>query len=255
MSNKLLVTWIAPVIPDLEQLAWLNELGRIQKIAGVQVLSCTGGDLTLDDVAAVLREPCDLLVWSGHGTPGGLLLPDHTLVRVKWLAAQVARGCRPRVVILAACGSQLRDENLRSLTETICRGGVNAIGFPATAGDMAAGHFTIEYIRALAVNASIVQAFDVALEAIAETPTAAGVFLTPGIVDVPFFLEDQLRNMTDGLNRIEMRLGIHREAPMVSTDVPGPSDKRALEGGIQSLSRDGHIRGLKADVAKRDGAG
>lgn len=244
MAEKLLVTWIAPVIPDLDQLAWLNELGRIQKISGVHVLTRTGSDITLDDVATVLREPCDVLVWSGHGAPGGLLLPDHSLVRTKWLAAQVSRGCRPRVVILAACGSQLRDENLRSLTEAICRSGINVIGFPASASDNAADTFVVEYVRALAVNTAVALAFDVALEAIADNATAAGVFLTPGILDMPFDQMARLHDILASLARIEKRLNLRNSGLDSSAANASPPDAAVASGGIHSLARSGHIRGL-----------
>lgn len=247
------VTWIAPVIADLPQLAWLNELGRIQRIAHVQVTTLTGGDILLDDVAVALGTPCDVLVWSGHGAPGGLLLPDRSLVRTKWLAIRIARGSRPRLVILASCGSQLRDENLRSLAEAICREGINVVGFPADASDAAAGKFTVECIRALAVNATIVQAFDVALESIAsgDTDTASGVFLTPGIANLPFSLADTLQRLADALGRIEVVLGA--STPAAAANTAGAN----TAGGIQSLSRgasttrgepvarSGHVRGLE----------
>ena len=183
------VTWIAPVVDSMTALAWLNELGRIQKINNVEVKTLTGNTVTLDDVAATLQAQSDVLVWSGHGTAGGLILSDGSLVRTNWLAAQVAFATSPRLAILAACSSQQRDTNLRSLTETICRSGITVIGFPANAGDIAAARFTIECIRALAIGSSVPKAFDVGLEAIADEPTAGGVFLYAGIRDYPFMLE------------------------------------------------------------------
>ena len=242
MRNKLLVTWVAPSVLDLPKLGWLEELGRLQKINNVVITSLTGSDISLDDVASALCEPCDVFVWSGHGAPGGLLLPDHTLVKTRWLAAQVSRGCSPQVVILAACGSQGRDDDLRSLTETICRVGVNAIGFPTKAEDIAAGRFTVEYVRALAANSSVVQAFDVALESIQDEVTASGVFLTPGIRDLPFFIEEQLQEIFAMLQHIETHLDIPTKRDN-ETPLSGPVN---TEGRIQSLGHrtSGHVRGI-----------
>ncbi len=182
---ELLVTWIAPEIKGLLSLSWLAELGKIQKIPNVVVTTLTGPDINRDDVASTLLKPCGIVIWSGHGTPEGLLLPDKSLVKAKWLALQLERGARPRATILAACGSQIKDENVRSMTEAVCRAGLNCIGFPAEADDKAAAAFTVEFIRALSVNASVVSAFDVAMEEIADSDTAHGIFLMPGIVDNP----------------------------------------------------------------------
>jgi hypothetical protein len=245
MADKLLVTWIAPTIPDLEPLAWLNELGRIQKIKNVQVATLTGDAISLDDVAATMCEPCDVLVWSGHGQPGGLLLPDHSFIRAAWFAAQAAGLCRPRVVILAACGSQLRGLDLSSLTEALCRAGVNSVGFPAEAKDAAAGHFTIEFIRALAVGRPLLTAFDVALDAISGSATAGGVFFMPGFNEQTPRVQESLEDIKAGMGRIEYYLISGR-----SDNAPAkPVDESAIlpsVGRIQGLSRRsaGHLRGL-----------
>jgi len=247
--DELLVTWIAPVVDGQTQLAWLSELGRIQKIVNVRVLTLTGNKVYLDDVATILRSPADVVVWSGHGAPGGLLLSDNSLVRTKWLATQVSRNGRVKVMVMAACGSQVRDKNLRSLTEAICRAGVNVIGFPTQAEDSAAGTFTVEYIRALSVNTSVAQAFDVALEAIADAPTASGVFLTPGILDIPFSLENRLSNIDETLKGIERMLSVRSDRSDVSstgssdlTDNPSKEEYSDV-GGIQPLTRS-HIHSL-----------
>jgi hypothetical protein len=197
--NELKVTWIAPEIKTLPSLGWLAELGKIQKIANVKVLTLVGPDIKRDEVAVTLAIPCDVLVWAGHGDPAGLLLPDGTMVRAKWLALQLEQGAQPRSTILAACGSQLRDENLRSMTEAVGRAGLNVIGFPVEAEDFAAAAFTVEFIRALSVGSSIATAFDVALDEISDTLTAKGVFLMPGIVDNPQNLLNTLTAIKDEL--------------------------------------------------------
>ena len=110
MTRKLLVTWIAPNVGGLPQLSWLNELGRIQKIREVEVTTLTGDSVILDDVSNVLQCPADIVIWSGHGTAGGLLLSNQDVVQPQWLASQIGYSTRPHAVILAACSSQQRDE-------------------------------------------------------------------------------------------------------------------------------------------------
>jgi hypothetical protein len=242
---ELRVTWIAPEIKTLPTLGWLAELGKIQKIANVKVSTLVGPDIKRDDVALILTIPCDILIWAGHGDPAGLLLPDGTMVRAKWLALQLEQGSRPRSTILAACGSQLRDENLRSMTEAVGRAGLNVIGFPVEAEDAAAAAFTVEFVRALSVGSSIASAFDVAMEEISDTVTAKGVFLMPGIVDNPQNLLSILNGMRDSLNDIQGDIAevsslIKGHMDTVdTTKPPSPIDMRGTLGTPGSITRGG----------------
>lgn len=242
------VTWIAPVVENYPKLALLEELGRIGKIANV-VIRTTTGVVLLDDVAAALNSPADVMVWSGHGEPDGLLLTDGRKVKSKWLATQVARGCKPSVAILAACGSQQRDAGLNSFAAALSREGVNIVGFPAEASDVAAGTFIVEYIRSLAVDASVMTGFDVALESIENEETAHGVFLTPGIRNYPVNLEDDIGQLKVIMERIERRLisrssvasdmSVLPEVETASKLIPEQPTIRPLSRG-----RADHIRGL-----------
>lgn len=176
------VTWIAPEVPGLDPLSFLSELGQIATIDGVKLNVIAGPKITRSDVARGLRTRADVVIWSGHGKPGALMLPDG-IVLPKWLAAQV-RAALPRVVVLAACGSQLRDEHLKSMAEELSRMGVNVIGFPLQANDKAAVCFNVELVRAMVAGCSVGQAFDVALgEAACYADTAPGIFLTPGLTN------------------------------------------------------------------------
>ncbi len=236
---ELTVTWIAPEIKGLPSLSWLAELGKIQKIPNVKVLTLTGPDITREDVAQTLFRPCGIMIWSGHGNPEGLLLPDNTLIKAKWLALQLERGARPRATILAACGSQVKDDNIRSMTESVCRVGLNVIGFPAAADDRAAAAFTIEFIRALSVQASVVNAFDVAMEEVASTETARGIFLMPGIVDSPVDISGEL----SGLKGIALATQADIRAVLERLGSPNPVPithrveevKDAQDGGTGSI--------------------
>lgn len=251
MAKDLAVTWIAPTVESLDVLAWLDELGRITRIGGVKVTTCTGTKVLRDDVAATLNIPADVVVWSGHGVAGGLLASDMEILRPKWLASQISLGARPSIAILAACDSQARDNKLRSLTEAVCRQGTNVIGFPARADDLDAARFTVEYIRALKLGMSVSDAFDVAMEEIADEETALGVMLTPGLVDVPFDLPRQLTEILALLTKLDQ--AGQRSRPGAEKGEHQSAALSAEVGSIQSLTRKtrgprkestGHINGI-----------
>jgi hypothetical protein len=217
-NGAVTLTWIAPVAPDEQPLAWLTEIGEIGAIDGVKLKIVAGPKVSRAQIAQALRSRHDVTVWSGHGAPGGLAMPDGSFVQPKWLATQSRCGI-PRVMILAACGSQLRDEHLKSMVEEISRQGLNGVGFPAHTEDPAAITFTTELVRAFVAGASVGVAFDVAMESIAETETARGVFLVPGLSngyrDVVLrleALEAGQHELRDGLNLIMGHLGIERPA-------------------------------------------
>jgi len=238
------VTWIAPIVESLPQLALLDELGRIGKIPNVEIKTRTGVVL-LDDVATALSVPADILVWSGHGEPNGLILSDEKRVRSKWLATQIARGAQPSVAILAACGTQQRDDGLNSFAAALSREGVNVVGFPVEASDSAAGTFIVEYIRSLSLNASVMTGFDVALESIDNDDTAHGVFLTPGIRNVPINLERDITALRLVLERIERRL-TSRSIQDQDCDPPDTKTISSRTPNIRPMARGSgeNIRGL-----------
>lgn len=234
------ITWVAPVAKGLPALAWLNELERIGQIPGVTVTTRTGDAITINDVALALAIPADILIWSGHGTNGGLVLSDGSLVRPHWLANQISLSVKPRVAILAACGSQGRDTALRSLTEAVCRNGINVVGFPAAAVDSVASTFIVEYVRAVAINASVVVAFDVALESINDSDTAQGVFFTPGAQDVAFDLDNLIKeilhNQHTMLNLLNTRgVDADAEPPFVHPGNIVPMAHRPAAGHVRGL--------------------
>jgi hypothetical protein len=211
------VSWIAPEAKGLPALGWLGELGQLAQIEGVRVHTCTG-QFTRQQLAAELRRRARVKLWTGHGTAGGLLAPDGTLIRPKWLATQAKVGL-PQVVVLAACASQERDDELHSMAEEISRAGVNVIGFPAGTEDAAAVAFNVELVRALASGARLGDAFDVALEEIGHTRTARGVFLAGGlmngysdVVNRLETLEAGQRELKDGIGLIMEHLGIGERA-------------------------------------------
>lgn len=181
---NLTVTLFAPEPPELPKLAWLQEIGNISGIDHVDLKVIGGPDVHINAIARGLQERRDVMLWSGHGVPGGLLLPGKRLIRSRWLATQVQCGI-PRLLVLAACGSLARDPQMRSMSAEIAKAGVNVVGFPLAAEDLAAATYNVELIRALATGASVGTATDVALESIAcDYPqVASGVFLMAGLTN------------------------------------------------------------------------
>jgi hypothetical protein len=223
------VTWIAPEVESLPTLKWLSELGQIGQIEGVTLQTLTGA-VTKPQVVNALKRRTHVMLWSGHGEPGGLCIPKYTrngtapthdLVTPEWLAMYAVIG-RPRLVILAACSSLLRDKDLNSMAEEISGAGLNVVGFPAAAEDAAVVPFNVELVTALANGAKLFQAFKVALNSIKSSATAAGVFLLPGytngnselierIETIESSMLDMHAEMKTGFDNLYQRLGIDAE--------------------------------------------
>jgi hypothetical protein len=182
--EPLRVTLIAPQTPGYEPLAWLDEIAAAGQMEGVQLRIVAGDDVTRARAAQALREPAEVVIWSGHGAENGLLLSDGSVIHGKWLATQ-ARVAAPRVLVAAACGSAVMDPRLESIAGELSRAGINAVGFPLRASDRAATTYNIELLRALAAGADVGTAHEVALEsAAAQSPqTAAGIYLTPALTN------------------------------------------------------------------------
>lgn len=205
--ESLNVTWIAPEVQGLEPLQWLAEIGDIGAIDGVDLKIVAGPKVTRSQIAQALRRRHDITVWSGHGMAGGLAMPDGSYIQPKWLAIQSRCGI-PRVMILAACGSQLRNEQLKSMVEEISRQGINGIGFPAHTEDHAAITFTTELVRAFVAGSNVGMAFDVALESISETETSRGVFLVPGLSNGYRDVVLRLEALESGQEELRVGIGL-----------------------------------------------
>lgn len=178
------VTLFAPEVEGLPPLAWMREIGQISAIDGVDLKVIGGPDTRKNDVSMALRDRTDVMIWSGHGAPGGLMLAKNQVLRAQWLATQVRCGI-PRVLVIASCGSLARDAQMKSLAAEVSKAGINAVGFPMAAEDMAAATYNVELIRALRAGASVGTATDVALESIVDDfpDTAQGVFLMAGLTN------------------------------------------------------------------------
>lgn len=213
------VSLIQPAAKGYPALAWQSELGQLATIDDAQVYACTG-DFGIRDVEKELHRRVAVKIWSGHGAPNGLLMPNGTIKRAQWLATHAKVGL-PRLMVIAACYSSARETiTLRSVTEEVSRAGMNVVGYIAEAEDSAAVAFNVALISALAVGCSVTAAFDVALEEITGSKTAEQVFYVPaamnGYSDVVLQLEtikadqkradERLNALEEGQKRIDARL-------------------------------------------------
>jgi len=194
------VVVIAPEAVGFAPLRWLREIGALSALAGVTVDVIGGQEAGPGAVSAGLRRRVDAVIWSGHGQPNGLLLSDGSVIDGEWIATQVRCGA-PRVMVLAACGSALKDEHLESLASEVSRVGVNVVGLPMDSADLGVITFNVEFVRALVAGADCWTAHRVACKRVAgDYPElAAGIFLTPG-------LTNGYRVIVDRLDRMEGRL-------------------------------------------------
>lgn len=177
------VLLIAPEAVGVPRLAWVDELTAIGGIENVELTVCGGLQATRAGVAARLRREWDVILWSGHGAPGRLLLADGP-VGADWLACMM-RQSPPSVAVLSACFSGARDEALHSIAETLSQASVTCVGMWVAVEDRAAVVYDVEFVRAYVSGGSVALAHRVAVGQVAmEYPGQAGAaFLLPGLVN------------------------------------------------------------------------
>jgi len=175
---------IAPEAPGQQPLGWLRELGNLSAIEGVKLQLVGGNQANEPAIAQALRTNRDVVIWSGHGEPNGLVMSDGGIVDGQWLATQAKCGA-PRVMVIAACGSAVKDVALQSVTQYVSRAGINAVGMPLGASDKGAIEFNTEFVRALVAGADIGTAYEVASNHARRTAPALaqGLTLTPGLTN------------------------------------------------------------------------
>ena len=159
------VLLIAPEIPRLPRLAQTSELTRIGDVPGVSVTSVIGTLVTSLRIQSQLRRGTfDVLLWSGHGTDGHLLLPDGTDVEPRWLASEV-RQAAIKTVVLAVCDSAHR-RGLEGFVDVLPAAGINCIGMSIEVADTAAVAYDVALLHALAGGETLREAHRIGIEAI-----------------------------------------------------------------------------------------
>ena len=172
---------VAPEVVGEKPLGWAHEFAGLSALAGVELRLVAADKATLDAVSAAMREPWDVVVWSGHGRPGGLAAVDG-VVDGGWLAAQVGY-CPPRVVVLAACYSaNVALDGLSGLTHAVSEQGIDCIGMRHAVEDAAAIVFTRELVRAVAAGVGVSQGKRVAERMVrARYPNVGEIEFVPGL--------------------------------------------------------------------------
>ena len=159
------VLLIAPEIPACPRLAQTSELTRIGDVPGVSVTSVIGTLVTSLRIQSQLRRGTfDVLLWSGHGTDGHLLLPDGIRRRTSWLASEV-RQAAIKTVVLAVCDSAHR-RGLEGFVDVLPAAGINCIGMSIEVADTAAVAYDVALLQALAGGETLREAHRIGIEAI-----------------------------------------------------------------------------------------
>ena len=190
------VLGIFPTPPGLLPLAWIEEVGELSELFGVDLEILTGKAANVNRITQYLRTTrVHTVIWSGHGQAGGLLDSDGNFLSAQALAAQL-RPAAPYCAIIAACYSGGRDDYLQSITEEISLAGIHAVGYPAQVTDRIALLYNREFLRGLVSGANFAAANHMALQALRQTSADL-----PAVITVPA--------MVDGLHMILNRLDSH----------------------------------------------
>lgn len=194
---------IAPEAPGLPPLAMWQEISQIGDIEGVELTVCGGRAATRSRVAAQLRNPWELAIWSGHGQPGSLMAADG-LISAEWLACQL-RQAPPALAVVSACFSVARDAALGAITTAISQAGINVVGMWLAVEDRAAIVYDVELARAMASGSGVAVAHRVAVDQVAlEYPKMAGcMYLTPGLVNGYRQIAQRMDGIEDRLGQVE----------------------------------------------------
>ena len=198
---------VAPEIPDMPRLAQVNELTRLSDVPGVAVTALTGPLVTEQRIQAQLRNnPFDVLLWSGHGAGGRLLLSGNATVEPRWLASETKRA-GVQTVVLAVCDSAQR-RGLEGFADVLPAAGVNVIAMTVTISDVAAVDYDVALLHALANNEAVREAHRIGVEAILSTADAGKPQLF--MADSPAALRQQVaeieQRVVDGDNAEALRL-------------------------------------------------
>jgi hypothetical protein len=112
-----------------------------------------------------------------------------------WLATQMCYGKPPAAAIIAACNSGLNSKGLRSISKSISKMGINAIGMMAEIKNGPASIYTIEFCCAFVARRDVMNAHEVAQRATGLSD-----------IDQAQFIEFSAGYTGDGTRRIEDRM-------------------------------------------------
>lgn len=165
---------IAPIVTGLPALSTAAELARIGDLPGVQLAQLTGPVTKQRIIDRLGRSRYDAVLWTGHGTPGHLVIEGDT-VDPRWLAVQLKQA-KVGLVILTACQSGSRPavgEFVASFADVIPPAGVPAIVMLIDVEDRSAIEYDVALFQALAAGETVRRAHEVGIEAIAHSAAMA----------------------------------------------------------------------------------
>lgn len=163
--NLLRVLVVAPEIEELPKLAQTSELTRLGDVQGVDVDPLIGPLVTIERIQSLLRNNrYDLLLWSGHGLKGRLLLPGKQEVKPHWLASEAQRA-GISLVILAVCGSAHR-RDYSGFADVLPSVGIHLIAMTSEVSDTGIIDYDVALLHALANRETLRDAHLIGLEAI-----------------------------------------------------------------------------------------
>ena len=183
---------IAPEVEGLPRLAQASELTRLGDAPGIDVDPLIGPLVTLERVQARLRSRrYQVVLWSGHGSGGRLLLPNGREAEPRWLASEVHQS-GAGLMILAVCDSAQRT-GYEGFADVLPANGINLVAMAAEVGDVAAVDYDVALLHSLAAGDNLREAHRIGLEAIKQQADRPQPQL---------FMADTA-NLTDQVNRLQ----------------------------------------------------
>jgi len=156
---------IAPEIDTLPRLAQASEMTRLGDASTVDVDPLIGPLVTQERIQSRLRNNSyEVVLWSGHGHNGRLLLPGGKEVEPRWLASEVNRS-GARLVVLAVCDSAQR-KGFEGFADVLPASGISVVAMISDVGDTAAIDYDVALLHALANEENLREAHRIGLEAI-----------------------------------------------------------------------------------------
>lgn len=157
---------IAPEIDGLPKLAQTSELTRLGDVEGLSVPEPLTGPLVIQDrvQTRLRRGGYDVVLWSGHGKGGRLLLPGGKDVEPHWLASEV-KGSGATLVILSVCDSGQR-VGYEGFADVLPAEGIRLVAMATGISDTAAVDYDVALLHALVGGESLRAAHRIGLAAI-----------------------------------------------------------------------------------------
>ena len=165
--KTLRVLAVAPEIDGLPKLAQASELTRLGDATGIDVDPLIGPLVTQERIQSRLRRVLyDVVLWSGHGQNGRLLLPGGKEAEPRWLASEAHRS-GVILVLLSVCDSSQR-KGYEGFADVLPGAGISLIGMAAEIDDKAAVDYDVAALHALANGDTLRTAHGIGLEAIGQ---------------------------------------------------------------------------------------